>query len=368
MATDTMFEFMGVRVDPLDEAPGGSLRKLTAALELAGRVDKGGGYVFDGRLNESFRAANLLLDKGIEVRRIDKAGQGFRQGDFAVVTASEAALAPVAKETGVDFVALRSEIPLPAHAVKRMRTGMYQRYRGGNIDEGWTRLLLEQFRFPYTTLMDAEIKKGGLNAKYDLIILPEDSIAAITGERPAAAGRSDRPARTDEGIPPEYRSGIGEDGVKALKAFVEKGGTLVTLGGASNFAIEKLELAVRNVTANRSSKEFWCPGSTLRVKIDHTHPLAYGMPSEGLAVYMNGNPAFEITPGEHNERYEVVVRYADRDLLESGWLLGEGTLAKKAAMVSAKHGDGQVILIGFRAQHRAQTYGTFKLLFNALVR
>jgi glutamine amidotransferase-like uncharacterized protein len=91
------------------------------------------------------------------------------------------------------------------------------------------------------------------------------------------------------------------------------------------------------------------------------------MPAEALAVYFTGNPVFEVLPSAHNDRYEVVVRYADRDLLESGWLVGEDTVAKKAAMVTARYGDGRVVLIGFRAQHRAQTYGTFKLLFNALV-
>jgi len=105
-----------------------------------------------------------------------------------------------------------------------------------------------------------------------------------------------------------------------------------------------------------------------KVVFDNANPLAYGMPPEGLALHMSGSPAFEIIPGEHNERYEVVVRYADRDLLESGWLIGEQTLARKAGMVAAKYGDGRVILIGFRTQHRAQTHGTFKLLFNALIR
>ena len=372
MATDTMFEFMGVRVDPLDEPVKGDLQKLTGTLYCVGKVAPGG-YAFDGRLNDSFRALNLLFDKGVAVRRIDQAGQGLRPGDFVVVPGSEAALAPIAKETGVDFLTLKPEVPLIAHEVKRLRVAMYQRYWGGNMDEGWTRLLLEQFGFPYTSLLDAEIKKGGLNEKYDVIILPDDSTARITGERPTAPGRAadargEAPDRPEEAYPPEYRSGIGAEGVNALKAFVEKGGTLVTLGGASNFAIERLGLRVRNVVANRSSKEFWCPGSTLKVKIDNAHPLAYGMPAEGLALYLSGSPAFEITPSDYNERYEVVVRYADRDLLQSGWLIGEETLAKKAAMISAKLGEGRVILIGFRAQHRAQTHGTFKLLFNALIR
>ena len=36
-------------------------------------------------------------------------------------------------------------------------------------------------------------------------------------------------------------------------------------------------------------------------------------------------------------------------------------------MVSVEHGAGTIVMIGFRAQHRAQTHGTFKLVFNALV-
>jgi hypothetical protein len=149
---------------------------------------------------------------------------------------------------------------------------------------------------------------------------------------------------------------------------VQNGGTVVTLGGAAAFAIERFGLPIRNVVAGRPSKEFFCPGSTLHAKFDTGNPLAYGMPAEGLVTFLGGSPAFEITPNDFNERYEVVVSFPERDLLQSGWLIGEEFLAKKAAMVSARLGNGRVVLIGHRTQHRDQTAGTFKLLFNALVR
>jgi glutamine amidotransferase-like uncharacterized protein len=185
----------------------------------------------------------------------------------------------------------------------------------------------------------------------------------ITGERQSASEYR----RPRSSYPPEYRSGVGEEGVKALKAFVKNGGTLVTFGGSCRFAIEKFSLNVRNVVENISAKEFFCPGSTIKATFDNTHPLAYGMPSKGLVLFRS-SLAFAISPSQHNERYETVVRYADKDLLRSGWLIGEKHLSKKAAMVSAQYEKGRVVLIGFRTQHRSQTHGTYKLLFNALIR
>lgn len=357
MATDTMFEFMGVRVDPLNEDPGGEpVPWGTVPAPPAKPPADASAYVFDGRWNDSFKAANILLDKGIAVRRVDRSGGGLRAGDFLAGPLPAAVLDEIANATGICPAPWAGPAPREAHEIQRLRVGLYQRYRGGNMDEGWTRLLLEQFHFPYASLLDAELKKGKLNEKFDVIILPEDSTSTLVGPG------------SEEGTPPEYRSGFGAEGTQSLREFAQKGGTLVTLGGASNFAIEKLGLKVRNVTAGKSATDFWCPGSTLRVQFDSANPLAYGMPAEGLVVFMPGSAAFEIVPSEHNEWYQTLVRYAERDLLESGWLIGEGTLAKRAAMVAAQLGQGRVVLIGFRAQHRAQTHGTFKLLFNPLIR
>lgn len=362
MATHTMNEFMGVRVDPIKEEIKGDFQRVAGEVSVSGKVEAGrAGYVLDGRLNDSFKAVNILFDRGVAVQRVDKASTGLRPGDFIISSGPEAVLRDVAGQIGIDFTALKSEPKEGTHEVKRLRVGMYQRYWGGNMDEGWTRFLLEQFAFPYTTLRDVEIKKGALNEKYDVIILPDDSTGMITGERRES---SRRPVSA---YPPEYQSGIGKEGVEALKAFVEKGGTLVALGEACNFALEKFELNVRNAVDNLSSKEFFCPGSTLKVIFANNCPLAYGMPSEGLVLFWD-SPAFEITPSQHNERYETIVSYVDRDILQSGWLIGEQYLGKKSAMVSVKLGKGQAVLIGFRTQLRSQTHGTFKLLFNALFR
>ena len=203
-------------------------------------------------------------------------------------------------------------------------------------------------------------------------MLPADSVAAMTGERPgggageaAAGGGGGGPA--PDNTPPEYRSGFGAEGVKALQAFVQKGGTLVTFAQAGDLPIQRFGLPLRNIVAGLPSKEFWSPGSTLRVRFDNTNPIAYGMPAEGLALFMAGGQVYEVTSTDRSQDVEIIATYVDRDILQSGWLLGEQVIAKKAAAVTVKHGAGKVVLIGFRPQHRDQTHGTFKLVFNALL-
>jgi hypothetical protein len=369
MSTDTMAEFMGVTVEPVEKLTGEFAK--VAEVTFAGTVTKGtAGYVLDARANDSFRAVNLLLDKNVGVRRADEPGaEGrIRPGDFLVdAGAPGAVLADVAKQTGVDFAPLNAAVK-QAHDVRRPRIAMYQRYNGGNIDEGWTRFLLEQWGYPYSTLFDKDVKGGGLEGKYDAIILPADSVASMTGERDATApGGRGGFGGAPQNVPAEFRSGFGKEGVDALKAFVQKGGTLVTFGEAGALPIDRFGLPLRNAVAGRKPTEFWCPGSTLRVKFDTANPLAYGMPAQGLATFLAGGQVYEITPSERNEQVEVIATYVDRDVLQSGWLLGEQLIAKKAAMVAVTHGSGRVVLIGFRPQHRAQTHGTYKLIFNALL-
>lgn len=369
-ATDTMAEFMGVRVDALDFVPEDKYEVLTEYKKPVGEVQGTSkiGYVYDGRLNQSFKATNILLEKGVKLRRTDErvttGGIVFPTGSFIASGGSERNLNEVAQETGVDFHALDKEVP-KAHAIKALRIAMYQRYWGGNMDEGWTRWLLEDFKFPYKTVFDKDIKDTDFDKKYDVLILPSDATPLITGENLEEYYSRQRFGTTMPKYPEEYRSGIGKDGAENIKKFVESGGTLITFNQACEFAIEKLGLKVQNVLKDVRPKDFFCPGSTLRARADAANPLAYGMPNDFFLLFLD-SLAFNLIPSDFNENYEIVVKYPERDILQSGWLVGEEKIVEKAAMVSAKHGKGRVILIGFRVQHRAQTHGTFKLLFNAL--
>jgi hypothetical protein len=350
MSTDTFGEFMGVRSDPVGETIAADLIKLTAHLPLPDPAAPAGAgaQTLSAKWNDSYRAVNLLLARGTPVRRVAR-GEGFTPGDFIVA----ASVPP-----GVS-----------AFEIRKPRVAMYQRYGGGNMDEGWTRLMFEQFDVPFKSIMDREINGGSLSANYDVIVLPADSIQAMTGERaPAAAPTGGRGGGAGPDItPPEYRSGFGAEGVKALQAFVQKGGTLVTFGEAGDLPIQRFGLPLRNIVAGLPPKTFWSPGSTLRVRFDNTHPIAYGMPSEGLVLFMAGGQVYEVTSTVNSQDVRIIATYDERDILQSGWLLGEQVIAKKAAAVTVKHGAGQVALFGFRPQHRDQTHGTFKLVFNALL-
>ncbi len=364
MSGDVMAEFMGVRVDAVRTPVTAPLTVVGDWLDPDGRVAVGSaGYRVDGRLNAAFLAVNMLWNEGVEVRRAEQSQGDVLAGDFLIAaTVPPSTLASVAEESGVDFMPLDVDVEGVSSPVNRLRIAMYQRYFGGNMDEGWTRWLLEDFEFPYESLFDAELLAGDLGRKYDVIILPDDQLEMMTGDR-APGGRGGE--ATD--YPPEYRSGFGQAGVDALEAFVEAGGTLVTLAEAGDLPIEKFGLPVRNITAGLATRDFYSPGSTLKIKVNSADPLAYGMPTDALATFLANNQVYEALPGARSQDVRRIASYVDRDLLQSGWLIGEEVIAGKAAIVSVAHGDGQVVLIGFRAQHRAQAHGTFKFLFNALV-
>lgn len=333
-----------------------------------GRVEESEkGYLLDGRLNDSFKVVNSLLNKNLKVYRVLEAVGELPVGAFYIPPQEglEKELAELAERQHIVFQAADST-DFEKKPVKPLRIGLYRRYWGGNMQEGWTRWLFEQYGFEYKTLWDAEIKEGKLAEKYDVIILPSDPKHLILGEDLEEYYRRRSAKAIAPKYPPEYRSGIGKEGVEKLREFVEAGGTLITLDNASNLAIEDLQLPFNNVVKDVNPKYFLCPGSTLKVKIDMTNPLAYGV-AEDTVIFYKDAPVFEIKQSANNDDYKVVVSYPEERILQSGWLIGEKYLSRKAALIEAKLGKGRIVLSGFSPHFRAQTAATFKFLFNCLL-
>jgi hypothetical protein len=217
-----------------------------------------------------------------------------------------------------------------------------------SMDEGWTEWLFDTHEFRFTPLLNAEVKAGNLNAKYDVIVFASDNANAILNG----------PQR----VPEKYTGGIGAEGMKALEAFVRAGGTIVAINQSANFMIDSLKLPVKNVTRGLRNTDYFASGSILEVITDPTHPVMAGMP-EKAKVFSDGSPVFTTLDGFQGS---VLAKYqATGSPLMSGYLLGERFLNNYAAAVDAKLGDGHVILIGFRPQWRGQPVGSFRVLFNA---
>lgn len=249
---------------------------------------------------------------------------------------------------------------------RRPRTALYQPWTA-SMDEGWTRLVLENFDVAYTTIHNGEIRAGNLQDRYDCIVLPSISSRSILEGNP------------EDSTAPEFVGGIGEQGVVALQDFVQSGGTLVCIDGSTNLVLEHFNVPVRNVVAELPTDDFYCPGSVLRLWMDTSHPLGYGVP-EWYSGYFARSQAFALGDEETEEKKsdtsvrkpserfgtKVVSRFSDTVLLESGWIRGGELISDRPAIVEIAYGEGKIDLIGIGVQRRGQPHGTFRILFNAI--
>lgn len=236
-------------------------------------------------------------------------------------------------------------------AIVHPQIGIYSSWTA-NMDEGWTRWVLDKYGFQYSRIRNDEIQEGNLGEKYDAIIFasawPGSIINGYSAKR----------------MPAPYAGGIGEKGVQALQTYVQNGGTLVALNQSTAFAINQFDLPVKSTVKDLKNTDFFVGGSLLKITTNQNHPVMAGMPKQA-AVFFSRSPVFKTLSGFEGD---VLATYPAQDsLLLSGYLMGAKYLKGNAAALDAHYGNGHIILIGFRPQWRGQTFGTFRILFNALL-
>lgn len=216
-----------------------------------------------------------------------------------------------------------------------------------SMDEGWTRLVFDEYQIPYESVSDKAIRENKLDA--DVLVLPSIGANRIIK------------GLDEKRYPAEFAGGIGDIGTDNLKKYVEKGGKLICFDDSCGFVIEKFGLPIVNVLAKLKRSEFYDPGSIVKLDVDTNHPLAKGLAKE-TAAYFISSSAFE----SKDEKVRSIAKYASSNALLSGWMLGEKFLNGKTALAEADYGKGKIILFAFRPQHRGQTFATFPFIFNAL--
>ncbi|MEO9480559.1 MAG: M14 metallopeptidase family protein [Maribacter dokdonensis] len=362
---------MGIAVDKIAEPFKASTEKVIDAAPYYEGGVKGNasfGYLLSANSNASVAVTNKVLKAGGTAHKTKaafKSGKTEYPAGSYIVSGGSASIDDLAAEYGLEVVGLSAEPKVEMTKVHTPKVGLYKSWVS-NMDEGWTRFIMDEYSFETDTLHDTDIQTKDLS-QYDVLIIPSQRAKSILhGNSPLK-------------MPEKFTGGIGLEGSLALSNYVKNGGTLMAFDAASNYVIEQFGLPLKDATEGTDSKEFFIPGSLIKTGIDTTHPLAFGM-QDTVAVSFNKSRAFVIDKqskkGEGGTEdikdapapeVEVIATYAEKDLLMSGWAMGEKKyIAKKPAMVKATYGKGAVVLFAFRPQFRAQPRGTYKLIFNTI--
>jgi len=338
---------MGVRADVVDAPFTANLVKVDSVVPVPGRIEGTGEmFVLRNRSNGESRAVAALLSAGQSVTisgdsLIVRGAQARRiLGEQAAVHGFSVRAVPVAPVTGKTL----RQLP---------RIALYQPWTG-NIDEGWTRWVFEQYGITYATVHDSDLRLGKLRQRFDVLVLPNESARGLLQGVDSTR------------IPLQYAGGMRDAGANAISEFVRGGGTLVCLDGSSSFAISRLNLPVVNILGGEASGPqvslFYAPGSIFGVALGggRGSPVTVGVP-DSLDIYFENSAAFTVTGTAR-----ALATYP-AEPLRSGYARFQERLEGKAALVEVPVGSGRVILFGMRPQFRGQTHGTFKLLFNAVL-
>ena len=274
-------------------------------------------------------AHTLPLLMGVQAFQVD--------GDF-----------PVPLSGPIDRVGdVHLETPFGLSAYEAPRIAIYQGWKEP-ITAGWSRWLLDAHGIPFTALQDDDVRAGGLEQRFDVIIfqdqLPRDIADGwLRGEMPS-----------------EYTGGIGRNGLLALRRFVERGGRLVTIEASTELAIGLFNLRIDG-RPWPEQPGLYIPGSIVRLDVEPGAQEVWG-DAGGVAWFSRQSRAFTL----FDRRIEVLARYGTGNPRLSGLVIGGEQIAGQPALVRANVGRGSVVLFGFQPNYRGQSQATWPLLFRAI--
>lgn len=360
----TLAYLMDVKFDRIqDEFTGPFVKNpYGQLLKPENKLAAGSSYILSAAQNDSYTAVNDLLKSKVEIYR------STESGDF-YVSASGNAKSILEKAN----VKLKSGVaPKDKIKIQPGRIALWDTY-GGSMASGWLRFIMEQYHYNATIIYPQDIDAGSLKSKYDVIVFVGGAIPAL--QSGGFGGRFAGPKAED--TPEEYRKQLGritaDKSIPQIKKFLEEGGHVVTIGSSTSLAYH-LNLPVRNAmmeVVNGEEKrlpaeKYYVPGSVLNVGVDNKLPSTYGMEKEA-DVYFDNSPVFKLTGDAiATGKIKPLMWFESGTPLRSGWAWGQAYLQDGVTAFEANIGKGKLLAFGPEIAFRAQTHGTFKLIFNQL--
>jgi hypothetical protein len=365
-------------------APGAGVSNRSSPVPLTAAVPLATGYYFTHAANDSFIVVNRLVAAGEDVSWLTDGP--FGPGTFYVAArpTTRPILEKAAADLGISFQATATAPAAPAPKVRKLRIGLFDQYGNNDMPSGWTRLIFEQFEFPYTQVFPPDLDKGNLRAQFDVIVFNGAGLALPGGGggrgggggggggRAAGAGPVGRAGFTPDPIPPEYarRQGqVSAQTIASIKEFVDQGGTVIAIAQSAIGAAQVFDLPLMDhlvVNGQRLPQEkFYVPGAVLEVALDPASPIAHGM-DKTVDVFYDNDPVFTLGPDAASKGVRSIGWYASPSPLRSGWAWGASALDQGVEMVDATVGQGRLVLFGPEVLFRSQPHGCYKLFFNAL--
>ena len=385
-------------LEPLKDfarVPAGAIKPSASGGSPAGTQSAAAGYYFTHAANDSFVAVNRLVAASEDVSWLEDGPLGAGTFYVAAKPTTRPMLEKAAAELGITFQTATAAPTGKATRLHKPRIGLFDQYGNNDMPSGWTRLIFEQFEFPYTQVFPPDLDKGNLRAQFDVIVFNGAGLVAIPGGGggrggggraaggdvpPPAAGAPGRGGRggagragfTPEPIPPEYarRQGqVSAQTIAAIKEFVNQGGTVIAIAQSAMGAAQVFDLPLTDhlvVNGQRLPQEkFYVPGAVLEVALDNGNPIAHGM-DKTVDVFYDNDPVFTLAPDAASKGVRSIGWYAGSAPLKSGWAWGAAALDQGVEMVDATVGEGRVVLFGPEVLFRSQPHGCYKLFFNAL--
>ncbi len=378
---------MGVEFDRVIDGFDGPFEKIKGLAKVpAGFVVEGpspAGFLLDHRVNNSFIIMNRLLKAKEDVYWAKDAfqanGKTYPAGTIFIPVSStvQPKLEEWAVPLGLKVEGTAAAPPGELWRLQPIRIGLWDIY-GGSMASGWTRWLLEQYEFPFEIIFPPQLDAGNLAARYDVLIFPSGAIPRAERE-PEDEFRFFFAQPKPEDIPEEYRGRLGAvtlaKTVPQLSQFLQEGGSILVLGSSTSLGFH-LGLPVADALIEKlpegterplPREKYYIPGSILQARVDTTNPLAYGM-KDKTDFYFNNSPVFNLHPEAAFKEVHAVAWFDTPTPLRSGWAWGQNYLHKTVAVVEARVGQGWLFLFGPEILFRGQPHGTFKLLFNGILR